>query len=432
VSQTVCFRCDWQGETSKPACPSCGAPLYRPEGAKRVRRVPGAAAVQAFGRRVGTALRPGGKPGAEPALETAPATAPVVRRTPPWLILGVLAIAGVAVFLVARGGRRETPQTPAAATGRLVYAGADRRLYVIDLDTGATARGPRIPIPSRIGLSATGQDSVLVSTTDRNGREKVYLVADLEPGAHPIFLGEGDLVTWDSSGRHVYALDSSPGPVEGDVCTDRHVELFSIDVVSGNRERLYTEDIPCGGVTSLVAGADSVYVTRISNGSASVRQVAPPSGELALQGYSVLAVSPGEDLLVSPFSPAEEDEHSATVLFRPLQSGLDDIRLGEGGLETERVLAWAGDSSKLAILGRVSAGLRVWMVAGGQGPDIREPEPIGPSGLVSDAAGAFDRNQTLYLVSRGEITAITDAGSFSIDVERNGAPVIAGPVAWLP
>ena len=26
----TCFRCDWVGETGRAACPSCGAPLYRP------------------------------------------------------------------------------------------------------------------------------------------------------------------------------------------------------------------------------------------------------------------------------------------------------------------------------------------------------------------------------------------------------------------
>ncbi len=31
MTETVCFRCDWQGRARARACPSCGAPLYRPD-----------------------------------------------------------------------------------------------------------------------------------------------------------------------------------------------------------------------------------------------------------------------------------------------------------------------------------------------------------------------------------------------------------------
>ena len=31
MNETVCFRCDWQGRARTRTCPSCGAPLYRPD-----------------------------------------------------------------------------------------------------------------------------------------------------------------------------------------------------------------------------------------------------------------------------------------------------------------------------------------------------------------------------------------------------------------
>ena len=31
MMETVCFRCDWQGRARASTCPSCGAPLYRPD-----------------------------------------------------------------------------------------------------------------------------------------------------------------------------------------------------------------------------------------------------------------------------------------------------------------------------------------------------------------------------------------------------------------
>ena len=29
MAERFCLRCDWAGETEEPACPRCGAPLYR-------------------------------------------------------------------------------------------------------------------------------------------------------------------------------------------------------------------------------------------------------------------------------------------------------------------------------------------------------------------------------------------------------------------
>jgi uncharacterized paraquat-inducible protein A len=31
MNQTVCFRCDWQGRARTRTCPSCAAPLHRPD-----------------------------------------------------------------------------------------------------------------------------------------------------------------------------------------------------------------------------------------------------------------------------------------------------------------------------------------------------------------------------------------------------------------
>jgi len=37
MSETACFRCEWGGRARARTCPSCGAPLYRPDRSDVVR-----------------------------------------------------------------------------------------------------------------------------------------------------------------------------------------------------------------------------------------------------------------------------------------------------------------------------------------------------------------------------------------------------------
>src|SRR5437867_11671951 len=126
----VCLRCDWTGEGAGGACPNCGAALYRIES----------------------------KPGTAPPERPSQAEVPKEEGAPPRpLRRGRPALALLLAFVLVAGAAgwffhtftRPLPSAGAGGgrlRGRLVYVAEDgagaRRLYTLDLATGAAFAGP--------------------------------------------------------------------------------------------------------------------------------------------------------------------------------------------------------------------------------------------------------------------------------------------------
>lgn len=456
---TVCLRCDWEGEGTSPACPRCGARLYRSTAA-------GGRGVRSERSRV--------DPASAGAQDHRSPGSVVHLKATPWRVLSVVAALTVALVIVwtqlVEGGAGVGDRAPAAdvarpvaarerlplaqpipSRGRLGYASESSRgrqsLWVVDLETGRVSRGPRIPLTgamidgSEVGPDWIGITGVPVSGT---GAITAYMLRGTDPDARLVRLGSGDLLAWDPRGRSVAFARRRPLQDDG----RRAVTIRVLDLRTGVRQRVFFQSDLRGDLLSLGRDGLSTYFTRqerrrLGVFSTGVVGVAHP----VLRGYGMVSVSPVGDFLLTPASTfarsgtpplrtrgdrgPDPTPLAGTVLFWRGRGG--PIRLGNelGDLVVEDVLAWAPDGSLAIVVGQLDYRTGLFLVAAGPGTDTGGRVPTFVVGAGPRMGAAFSDEGVLYLAINGNLFAYRQGMLVDLLLPK-GAPRPAGPLVWLP
>jgi dipeptidyl aminopeptidase/acylaminoacyl peptidase len=252
VGERVCLRCDWTGETDGPACPKCGAALYRLAESTTPREVtPPPAQPQPAGDRIP------GSPIEVARAESGPPARPVAASRRRGLIAGVFTVAAIWIatsvassdrseMSVAQGGDVAGP----AETGPTgpPAPGVSETDYVIDLDTGLMRPLPRAIVRSLGGgpfnhqyvVSPGGSRLAYVGT--RDARPKPILFA--ESRDYQIFIAGIDgtgvrQVTHAPNGASSPAWSPDGTRIAYEATDNRHrVGLYVLDVASGKSSQI--------------------------------------------------------------------------------------------------------------------------------------------------------------------------------------------------
>jgi hypothetical protein len=418
MTEAVCFRCDWQGSARGRSCPTCGSPLYRDARAEAAED--DASAVEA---------RIGDVPSRRPA-----------SRGRAFAIAGVLALVAVISIELLAGGRPRPTEPMASgpevtARGGLVYTADDGRggstLWTVDLYGGVGRPGPSVPARTVELVDLSGAAPGWIGLERRTREHTVAaVVRGFVADAAVERLGSGDLVAWGPGGRSlVFARN---GPPEQDGCAPVRISLVTVLTQKVG----WALDDPgfCGPVLSLSRSEAATYFTAASGDRLSVYltgSVGVP--HLTFEGVGMLSASPPAAFLLRP------DASPRTSSGAPREAGTmlgwkgigGPVSVGDGAhvLAVHRVLAWASDGSRVALLGTMGARSGVFVLFAGSGTGPRVPRFVMPVGRTVD--GTFDAYGRLYLATDGAIYVARDGGSARIALPA-GAPAPSGPIVWIP
>jgi hypothetical protein len=415
VIDAVCFRCDWRGRRLGRTCPNCGAALFR-----RSDHEPD---------RVDDAddfARPTGDPRvARPASRAA--LAGVV----------VLALLAVAAFELLAGDGVGTPRPSdeLAAGGRLVIvadAGGDASLWVLDLGSGGSQRGPHVPsrVIELVDVSAAEPGAVGIERRLRDGRTAVSVLHAIERDAAFERLGRGHLVAWGPEGRSLVFAANRNGPGE---CSRVRIRL--VYVRTGKVSWALDDPGFCGPVLSVSRSSAATYFTAPSGDRFGVYLTGSVGvAHLMFDDVAMISASPPGAFLFGDASidaGASEDDLGTDETLLGWQGVGGPIVVGRGSdpLIIERVLAWSLDGSEVALVGSVGATSGVFRLDAGSGTGVREPELVIRSPDVLDAA--FGLDGSLFLTRHDEILVARD-GSIGRLPLPGGARGLAGPILWIP
>lgn len=417
MTEAVCFRCDWQGSARGRSCPACGSPLYR------------------------DARAGAGEDGAsvEARIWDVPSRRPAPRGRA-FAIAGVLALLAVAsIELLARGLPGPRAHEPAGAEviapGGLVYTVDDGRggstLWTLNLDGGIGRPGPSVPARTveLVDLSGAAPGWIGLERRTREGRVAAVVrgfVADADVER----LGVGDLVAWGPGGRSlVFARNGRP---ERDGCAPVRISLVTVLTQKVG----WALDDPgfCGPVLSLSRSEAATYFTAASGDRLSVYltgSIGVP--HLTFEGVGMLSASPPSAFLLRPDGSARTSSgaprEAGTMLGWKGIGGPVSVGDGEHVLAVHRVLAWASDGSRVALLGTMGARSGVFVLFAGSGTGPRVPRFVMPAGRTID--GTFDASGRLYLATDGAIYVARDDGPAALELPA-GAPAPSGPIVWIP
>jgi hypothetical protein len=184
-------------------------------------------------------------------------------------------------------------------------------------------------------------------------------------------------------------------------------------------------------VVSVGIGGGDVFVTVIDHDDAAVGKLVNGVLVPVLSGYLLMAGSPIGDLLMVRWDISEFADRDQSLLYRPGRGGILEIRNFRSSLRTEEVLAWEIDGSRVAALGTLDGGRRVWILEALPGGDQRAPTAFGPPDITGVAGAAFSPDGRLFAAVGGRL--LTEDGRSFIDLPLPAdAPPPTGPVAWVP
>jgi hypothetical protein len=417
VNHALCLRCDWRGKRLGKTCPNCGAALFRPREAARSQ----ADTVED--------VAPGRRPGRP---ERSRATLGLVAA------LAVVAVVAFELWAAAdtdsSGGLTGT--NGSAARGKLVVAiGEDgnHRLWVLDLASGGSRRGPSVPsdVTELVDVSSAAFGAIGIERRLPDGRTGVSILRAIERGAASERLGSGDLVAWGPDGRSLVFATNRDGP--GD-CSRVRIRLVSVRT----REVAWALDDPgfCGPLLSISRSAAATYFTAPSGDRLGVYltgSVGVP--HLMFDDVAMLSAYPPAAFLFGDGSREAGRRDRSRIASDETLLGWHGVGgplvVGSGGdpLVVERVLAWSGDGSEVALVGSVGTTSGVFRLDAGSGTGVREPEFVFGSRDVLDATFAVDGS--LYLTRRDEILVAPD-GSVARLALPERAETVTGPILWIP
>jgi hypothetical protein len=370
-----------------------------------------------------------------------------------FLLVGV--VFALLAFLLTRGGDPDieprsaspSPLAPQRSGGLLVYAAPDgqgaARLWRWNLLTGTVAKGPLIREPIAMVNVGSPEDGWLGLTSDLgNGVHEAAVVDSLDPGAVIAPLGRADIVTWARQGASAIFVDR--GPLLDGCRREISVSVERVGVES--RDVVMHETI-CGDVISAGRSSIGYFLTKQGLGRVDVVGEGYPDAGVLLEGYGVIAISPGGDMLVTPgteFLPAIVPTRPTTHDYDPPPfwvagqafayqqfSGPPVPYVVQGvALRVDEVLGYAPGETTGLVIGRL----------GGDRPGLWEL-PLGVARVESTTAryvaevggftaAAYANDGTAFVVTEGRLWRLRNHRLTPIDVPE-GAPVPNGPLAWI-
>ena len=370
-----------------------------------------------------------------------------------FLLVGLLF--AVLAFLLTRGGgpdgepRRVSPPSPARRHpgGLLVYVAPDRqgtaRLWRWNLLTGTVAKGPLVREPIAMVNVGSPEYGRLGLTSDLgNGVREAVILDSLDAGAVITPLGRADFVTWARHGASAIFVDRGP-LLDG--CR-REISVFVEQVRVEGRE-VVMHDTICGDVLSAGRTSMGYFLTEQGLGRVDVVGKGYPDAGVLLEGYGLIAVSPGGDMLVTPgteFLPAIVPTKPATGDYDPPPTWVAGqafaYRQFRGppvpyvvqgvALRVDEVLGYAPGEITALVIGRL----------GGDRPGLWEL-PLGVARVesttpryVADVGGvttaAYANDGSAFVLSEGHLWLLRNHRLSRLDVPE-GAPVPNGPLVWI-
>jgi hypothetical protein len=418
VTESACFRCDWRGRARARACPSCGAPLYRP---------------------TQTGSEPGNGPpedddarlGEDPTRRAVPRGLAIAIA----VALAIVAVASIELRFGDTSPARPVSSNPEVGSGALVYVARDdgrARVWVVDLLAGVARPGPTVPRGTAELVDVSGAGSGWVGVERRVGHRMVAasVLRGVATNADVVGLGRGDLVAWGPGGRSlVFARNGRPARAG---CAPVRISL--VTVVTEQEEWALDDPGFCGPVLSLSRSAAATYFTAASGDRLSVYltgMVGVP--HLIFDGLGIISASPPSAFLLSPGSPraarGEPSSGTGTLLGWKGIGGPVTVGSGEHVLAIERILSWSTDGSRVALVGALGARRGVFVLDAGSGSATRVPRYVMPA--EPDLDGTFDGRGRLYLVASGEVFVADDGALRRLPLPA-GAPPPSGPIVWIP
>ena len=415
MTDTVCFRCDWQGRARGRACPSCGAPLYREDRA-------GSSSTDRYEARVGAA----------PSRRTAPRGVAIGVA----VVLALVAVGSIELMSDRASPPGSVPSSPEpVGPGALVYLARDHgraRLWVLDLLAGVVRPGPPVARRTAELVDVSGASSGWVGLERRADRREVAVAVlrGVAPDADVVGLGHGDLVAWGPGGASlVFARNGRAAPAG---CASVRISL--VTVVTEKVEWALDDPGFCGPVLSLSRSAAATYFTAASGDRLSVYltgSVGVP--HLMFDGVGIISARPPSAFLLTPdpvrTSRGDPSSGTGTLLGWKGIGGPVTVGRGDDVLAIERILAWSSDGSHVALVGTLGARRGVFVLDAGSGSSIRVPRYVMPAGPELDAA--FDGRGRLYLAGDDGIFVAGEHSPSRIPLPA-GAPPPAGPIVWIP
>jgi hypothetical protein len=309
--------------------------------------------------------------------------------------------------------------------GYLVYAADDAtghaHLWIWNLSASTVTTGPAVPaIPTELLFSyAITSGWVGLTTPTSSGELRASALRDLDPGARPITIATGELITWLSSGGYVTSVDASSfGGCH------HAVRVVTSYVARESQERSLNEDV-CGVPTSVGRNLTFPYLTIERGGRPSIYVVNNRELEPVLHGYGALSVSLNGDLLV------QRPEARELAYYYPSPTGDAPARIGRPGqpLLAERVLGWDGDASNAFVLGSMAGVRGVYRIAVSPRVKLRSPVLVLQTEALDVSASPTPLGD-VYISTDGGVTLVRESEEDALQ-RPAGTPVPVGPLLWI-
>jgi len=330
--------------------------------------------------------------------------------------------------------------------GRLVFTtfetrgspGRQQQLWVVDLRTGALSEGPMVPAVEELWVADPARGWLVLVTADRRAGGIAYLLTGLSPGAEPIELARGQLLSLSTDGGALLVGRSEPTGRMGPGCEGHRYVVSRVDVGSGAEVTLGEGRLACGTLVSGTLVGQTPIVSFVRRGQPEVRRLDPGNATfLLLPGVAHVSGSPaGRLLLVQPERGVLKGlgvwprTPTGPALIWPSVGAPRPLVTGER-VYAQRVVAWSPDGGRVVVGGIVGDERSLWLVYVPAGT----LEPLLPPNsfpLRSAFSGAtFDDRGNAFAGAPGTLVVATGTGVAPIELPA-GAPSPVGPVVWLP
>ena len=370
-----------------------------------------------------------------------------------FLVVGV--VFALLAFLLTRGGgpdaepRGVSPSSAARvrSSGLIVYAAPDRRgttrLWRWNLQRGTVAKGPRIREPLALVNVGSPDGGRLGVTSDvGNGTREAIVLDSLDADAVTTSLGRADFITWVRQGTSAIFVDRGP-LLDG--CR-REISVF-VEQVRVEGTEVVVHDTICGDVLSAGRTSIGYFLTEQGLGRVDVVGEGYPDAGVLLEGFGVIAISPGGDMLVTPdtaFLPTIVPTRPVTGDYDPPPSWIAGpafaYRQFRGppvpylvrgvALRVDEVLVYGPGDAIALVVGRLGGDRPgLWeLPLGVERVESTTPRYVADVGGVTAAAYASDGSA--FVVTEGRLWLLGDHRLTPLDMP-GVAPVPNGPLAWI-
>lgn len=315
--------------------------------------------------------------------------------------------------------------------GRLVYAsdldGRWQRLWVLDLGTGAIAKGPRIPrTASLLALPTSGPTELAFVARTPRDRQGAFVLRGLRVAERPTRVGMGDLVAWDPGAPQFATVRKA---ADGHAC-DRATTTWVTGTAADGPQRLLPFALLCRGVTAIQQSGSLIFFQLAPGRIERAPSVGLNQFAHLLTGYRLVSTSPeGAVALDDARAPGSPTAAGTGSIYR-VGSGVRrpiPLTLGGRSLFIDRALAWSSRSD-LAFTSRVD-GAPVLYVARLRSTGIEVTRAR--DRVTAWVGAAFDGDGRLYFADGEGLFVLDDDGSARRIAVPDTAPPPVGPLVWI-